>query len=222
MIHLQGVLTPEDIRHLREAAQHAPWVDGSVTAAGAAAQQKRNQQVDETSIAGAAIAKRVMDALGRHPLFAAAAFPARITQPLMNRYAPGMEYGAHYDTPLMGGAQPLRTDISGTLFLSDPADYDGGELVVETLQGRQAAKLPAGDMALYPSTQLHFVSPVTRGTRVAVVIWVQSMIRDTERRALLFELSQALSALKTTEASAPEIMRIAGCHHRLVQMWAET
>ena len=121
----------------------------------------------------------------------------------------------------MGGQPPIRTDLSGTLFLSDPGDYDGGELIVETLHGRQVAKLAAGELVLYPSTRLHYVTPVTRGARLAAIFWVQSMIRDHEQRALLLELSQSLAGLEATGADRAEISRVAGVYHRLVQMWAE-
>lgn len=221
MIFLQQILGADDIAQLSIVAARAPWVAGNVTATGHAAQQKRNQQVDENSLDGDIIGQRVMAALQRHTVFATAAFPGRVTKPLMNRYAPGMEYGAHFDTPLMGGPNPLRTDLSGTLFLSDPADYDGGELVVETIHGRQVAKLPAGDLVLYPSTRMHYVAPVTRGMRVAVIFWVQSMVRDHEQRALLLELSQALVGLEAARADRAEILRVAGVYHRLVQMWAQ-
>ena len=221
MIVLNQVLGPDDIAQLRIIAARAPWVAGNATATGHAAQQKRNEQVDERSLDGDIIGQRVLAALQRNPQFASAAFPARVTKPLMSRYVPGMEYGAHFDNPLMGGDPPLRTDISGTLFLADPADYDGGELVVETLQGRQTAKLAAGDLVLYPSTRLHFVAPVTRGTRLAAIFWIQSVIRDHEQRALLLELSHALDALGTAGADRGATMRVAGIYHRLVQMWAE-
>jgi PKHD-type hydroxylase len=221
MIYLSQVLGPEDIGQLRVVGERAPWVAGNVTAAGHAAQQKKNEQVDENSLDGDIIGQRVMAALQRHPLFASAAFPSRVTKPLMNRYAPGMEYGAHFDNPLMSGTPPLRTDLSGTVFLSDPADYDGGELVVETGDGRQMAKLPPGDLALYPSTYLHYVAPVTRGTRYAAIFWVQSLVRDHGQRVLLFEITQTLASLEASGAARAEISRVAGIYHRLVQMWAE-
>ena len=221
MIFLPQVLGPDDIGQLHAVAERAPWVPGNVTASGHAAQQKNNQQVDENSLDGDIIGQRVMAALQRHPVFATAAFPGRITKPLMNRYSPGMEYRPHYDNPLMGGANPLRTDLSGTVFLSNPADYDGGDLIVETIHGRQAAKLPAGDLVLYPSTRLHYVAPVTRGTRLAVIFWVQSMVRDHEQRSLLLELWQALAGLEAARVDRAEISRVAGVYHRLVQMWAE-
>jgi PKHD-type hydroxylase len=221
MLHLPKILTAEEIASLRSSAERAPWIDGRITARGVAAQRKRNAQVDETTDEGRAIASAVMQALQRHGAFAAAAFPARVSQPLMNRYAPGMEYGPHVDNSLMGGSDPMRTDLSGTLFLSDPADYDGGELIVESANGRQTVKLPAGDLFLYPSTQVHFVAPVTRGARLGVVFWIQSLVRDSEKRLLLFEMSQALLAVEAQRGPTPEVMQLTACYHRLVQMWAQ-
>ena len=221
MFHLPQILTTAEIRELRELAARAPWIDGRATAGASASPQKRNEQVDETTEAGRAIGGNVMRALQRNAVFAAAAFPIRVSQPMMNRYAPGMEYGPHVDNSLMGGNEPLRTDMSGTLFLSDPADYDGGELCVESPGGRQSVKLQAGDLFLYPSTRVHYVAPVTRGARLGVVFWIQSLVRDSEQRTLLFEVSQALSVLQQERGQTPDIMQLTACYHRLVQMWAQ-
>ena len=221
MFHLPQIVTAAEISELRDLATRAPWLDDRVTAGASAAQQKRNQQVDETTDDSRAIGARVMRALQRNPVFASAAFRSRVTQPLMNRYAPGMEYGAHVDNSLIGGSEPLRTDMSGTLFLSEPSDYDGGELIVESSAGRQAIKLPAGDLFLYPSTRVHYVAPVTRGARLGVVFWIQSLVRDHEQRALLFEISQVLSAMQQERGQTPEIVHLTACYHRLMQMWAQ-
>ncbi|HEY2816152.1 MAG TPA: Fe2+-dependent dioxygenase [Casimicrobiaceae bacterium] len=221
MFHLPQILTSAEVQELRELGKRAPWVDGRATAGGSAAQQKRNQQVDETTDVGRAIGASVMRALQRNVVFAAAAVPSRVSQPMMNRYAPGMEYGPHVDNSLMGGNEPLRTDMSGTLFLSEPSDYDGGELIVESPGGRQSVKLPPGDLFLYPSTRVHYVAPVTRGERIGVVFWIQSLVRDPEQRSLLFEVSQALSVLQQERGQTPEIIRLTACYHRLVQMWAQ-
>jgi PKHD-type hydroxylase len=220
-LHLPNVLTPEEIATLRALAARAPWIDGRATASGAAAQRKRNEQLDERTLDGTALAEQVLRALHRHPAFGAAAFPRRVSPPLMNRYRPGMEYGPHVDSSLMGSSEPLRTDLSGTLFVSDPADYDGGELVVDSAAGRQAIKLPAGHLILYPATRVHFVAPVTRGVRLGVVFWVQSLIADAERRALLFDMSQALAGLERQGTASAEAVQLAACYHRLVQMWAQ-
>lgn len=221
MFHLPQILTSAEIGELREMAARAPWIDGRATAGASAAPQKRNEQVDETTDAGRAIGAAVMRALQRNVVFAAAAIPFRVSQPMMNRYASGMEYGPHVDNALMGGNEPLRTDLSGTLFLSDPADYDGGELVVESPGGRQAVKLPAGDLFLYPSTRVHFVAPVTRGARLGVVFWIQSLVRDPEQRTLLFEISQSLAGVQQQFGQTRETVQLTACYHRLVQMWAQ-
>ena len=221
MLRLPEVLSTEEVAALRTTAARAPWVDGRITAGGGAVERKRNEQVDEDSSEGRAVSEAVMKALQRYPLFEAAAFSARVSRPLMNRYAPGMEYGAHVDNPLMGGGNPLRTDLSATLFLSDPADYDGGELVVESLSGAPAVKLPAGDLFLYAATRVHHVAPVTRGVRLGVVFWVQSFVADPEKRSLLFEMSRALHAIEQRHGSSLEITRLAACYAQLVQRWAQ-
>jgi PKHD-type hydroxylase len=223
MLHVPQVLNEDDLTALRDLARRAPWLDGRATAAGGERNPiKRNEQVDELSTEGREIAQRVLAALQRHGMFASAAFPARVSPPLMNRYAPGMEYRAHIDTTLMGrGGELLRTDLSGTIFLTDPREYDGGELVVESAQGRQAVKLPAGDLFLYPSTRVHYVAPVTRGVRLGAVLWVQSLVRDHEQRALLLELAQSLAGFERLAPGHPDVVRLSGCYHRLLQMWAQ-
>jgi PKHD-type hydroxylase len=219
--HLPDAVTPEEVGSLRDIAARARWIDGRETARGAAARRKRNEQVDERSLDGTALAEQVLRALQRGPSFTAAAFPLRASQPPMNRYAPGTAYGAHVDNSPMAGAEPLRADLSGTLFLIDPADYDGGDLVVDSAVGRQAVVLPAGHPILHPATRVRFVAPVTRGVRLAVLFRVQSLVADAGRRALLFDLAQALSALEQRGDTSPEAIQLAACYHRLVQMWAQ-
>ena len=223
MLHIPQVLAEDDLTALRELAMRAPWQDGRATAAGGERNPiKRNEQVNESSTEGRAIAQRVLAALLRHGMFATAAFPARVSPPMMNRYAPGMEYRAHVDTSLMGrGSDLIRTDLSGTIFLTDPHDYDGGELVVESSQGRQTVKLAAGDLFLYASTRVHYVAPVTRGVRLGAVFWVQSLVRDHEQRVLLLELAQSVAGLERLAPGHPDVVRLSGCYHRLLQMWAQ-
>jgi len=220
MLHLPGVLTPAQTSELRQRAAHATWLETRGGLAGDARDGKRNEQVDEHSEDGRAISALVMQALSHSAMFSQAAFPARVTPPVMHRHSPGMNYGMHVDGALMGGRDPLRADLTGTLFLSDPPDYEGGELLVDGLQGRQSAKLPAGDLVIYPSTQLHAVMPVTRGVRLACVLWVQSIVPDALQRALLFEMAQALALLNDVAGTRPEFLRLTGMYHRLVQMWA--
>ena len=223
MLHIPQVLAEDDLTALRELATRAPWQDGRATAAGGERNPiKRNEQVNESSTEGREIAQRVLAALLRHGMFATAAFPARVSPAMMNRYAPGMEYRAHVDTSLMGrGSDLIRTDLSGTIFLTDPNDYDGGELVVESSQGRQTVKLAAGDLFLYPSTRVHYFAPVTRGVRLGAVFWVQSLVRDHEQRALLLELAQSVAGLERLAPGHPDVVRLSGCYHRLLQMWAQ-
>jgi PKHD-type hydroxylase len=219
MLHLPAVLTVAEVSELKQRAMRAQWLDGRASP-NDARDARRNEQVDENTEDGRAIASLVMQALSRNAMFSQAAFPARVTPPVMNRHTPGMNYGMHVDGALLGGRDPLRSDLSGTLFLSDPADYEGGELLVDGLQGRQSAKLPAGDLVIYPSTQLHAVMPVTRGVRLACVFWVQSIVPDTLQRTLLFEMAQSLALLNDIAGSRPEFLRLTGLYQRLVQMWA--
>ena len=221
MFHLPKILTPAETAELRALAERGSWIDGRVTVGGASGNAKRNEQVDETTEIGRTIGTLVMQALQRSALFTACAFPWRVSHPLMNRYAPGMEYGPHVDNSMMGGAEPLRTDLSGTLFLNEPADYDGGDLIVEQPGARQGVKLAAGDLFLYPSTRIHYVAPVTRGARLAVVFWVQSLVANSEQRTLLFEMSQALAVLQQQRGQTPDVLQLTACYHRLVQMWAQ-
>jgi PKHD-type hydroxylase len=221
VLHVRQVLGAAELRQLRELAARAAWTDGRTTSGDPNESRKRNEQVDVASAEGQAAAQVVRDALRRHPLFAAVALPSRLSVPMFNRYTPGMQYGAHVDASIMGGGEPLRTDLSATLFVADPTAYDGGELIVESAQGQQAVKLPAGDLLLYPATSVHRVAPVTRGERVAVIFWVQSMVRDAAQRGLLLELSQAISNLEPTLGDSADFNRLTACYHNLVRMWAQ-
>ena len=162
----------------------------------------------------------VSGALRRHAAFISAALPYRMTEPLFNRYAPGMRYGAHIDNAIMFQTPPLRSDVSVTVFLSEPSEYDGGELVMEEIGARRKLKLAAGAALLYPSTSLHRVEPVTRGARLAAVLWVQSLVRDAEQRRLLFELDRATQAVARRTADAPELALLGKTYHNLLRMWA--
>jgi len=221
VLQVRQMLGPAELRQLRELAARASWTDGRATSGDPNESRKRNEQVDVASAEGQAAAQVVRDALRRHPMFAAVALPSRLSVPIFNRYAPGMHYAAHVDASIMGGAEPLRTDLSATLFVADPGAYDGGELIVESAQGQQAIKLPAGDLLLYPATSVHRVAPVTRGERLALIFWVQSMVRDAAQRALLLELSQAIANLEPTLGDSAEFNRLTGCYHNLVRMWAQ-
>ena len=201
------------------------WIDGRVTAGYQGAAVKFNQQIDEQSEVARQARRIVLSALERHPLFISAALPNALYPPMFNRYGEGMTFGRHVDgsiriDPLTG--RKLRTDISATLFLSDPADYDGGELQVEDHFGMHGVKLQAGDMVLYPATSLHQVTPITRGVRLACFFWVQSLVRDDTRRALLFDMDTAIQRLNQTEGDATARQLLVGCYHNLLRQWGDT
>lgn len=224
MLHIPGVLTPEEVRELRLELDAAAWSDGRATVGAQGARVKHNLQMDPGLPVAQALSLRILERLHKHPQFFSATLPLRILSPLFNRYTGGGEYGLHVDGSVMsqrGTDQRLRTDVSATLFLCEPEDYDGGELVVKDTYGEHEAKLPAGDLLVYPSTSLHQVLPVTRGARVCAFFWVQSMVRDDARRAQLYELDQTIQALRARLGEAPECVALTGHYHNLLRMWAE-
>ena len=221
LYHLKQVLAPDEIRELRDIAKRMPWSDGRKTAGIVAAPHKRNTEAAWDSPEGKAASELTMKALRRDPAFFNAALPASLSPPMMNRYAVGMEYGDHCDAAILGGSTPMRADLSATVFISAPADYDGGELVTDLIPGGHATKLPAGDLILYPSNTVHHVTPVTRGERIAMIFWVQSMVRDAEQRAMLFDLGRTLNSLDGPLAKTPELTQLYACYYNLVRMWAE-
>lgn len=220
------VLSKAEVARFRARLETAEWVDGAATAGEQSRLVKRNAQVREGSAAAVELGEAVLDALGRAPDFVSAALPLKTFPPLFNRYAGGDAFGAHIDNairPVRGTAVRVRTDLSCTLFLSEPDDYDGGELVIEGAFGAQAVKLGAGDLVLYPGTSLHQVTPVTRGARVAAFFWVQSMVRDDTERTLLFDLDQAIRAhVAGHGAGHPLSVRLTGVYHNLVRRFADT
>lgn len=226
LVCIPQVLTPEEIARLRALLDNAgeAWVDGRVTAGYSGAPVKFNQQIDEQSQVARQCQHIVASALERHPLFISAALPNVLYPPMFNRYGEGMGFGLHVD----GGVRlhphngsKLRTDVSGTLFLAEPDSYDGGELQIEDTYGMHSAKLPAGDMVIYPSTSLHQVTPVTRGVRVACFTWIQSLVRDTGHRTLLFDLDNAIQQLNATDADAGARRTLVGTYHNLLRQWSE-
>jgi len=230
LLHIPGVLSADDVRGMRAslAGGGAPWVDGRATAGHQGAQVKRNEQLAEESALARSLGATVLAALERQPLFLAAALPSVIYPPLFNRYvghpSDGMRFGTHVDGAvrlLPGTGVKIRTDLSATLFLSDPAEYDGGELQIEDRHGAQGIRLPAGDMLLYPATSLHRVTPVNRGTRLASFLWVQSMVRDDAQRAVLFDLDMAVVQLAQAAPGHSSLVSLTGCYHNLLRMWAE-
>lgn len=224
MLHVPGVLTPDEVREFRLKLDSANWTDGRATVGAQGAQVKRNQQLDPASPVAVTLSAAILQRLATHPLFFSATLPLRILPPLFNRYAGGGTYGEHVDGAVMrqaGTTQPLRSDISCTLFLCEPAEYEGGELVVKDTYGDHEARLPAGDLLIYPSTSLHHVLPVTTGARVCAFFWVQSMVREDSRRVALYELDQVIQRLRARLGEAPECVALTGHYHNLLRMWAE-
>jgi PKHD-type hydroxylase len=224
LLTLPAVLTPTEVAKCRDRLAAGPWVDGNVTSGPMAALAKNNLQLPEDSPVASELGGLILDRLGRTPAFLSAALPQRVSPPLFNRYDPGMGFAAHVDNAIRysGEGRRLRADLSCTVFLTEPADYDGGELMIEGAFGSQGVKLAAGDMVLYPASSLHRVEPITRGSRWASFFWVQSMVRDDGRRRLLYELDQAVigarAALGDEHAS---VVSLASTYHNLIRMWAE-
>lgn len=215
---------PEQVREARQLLDTAEWVDGKVTAGHQSARAKDNQQLPEGSPLARQLGDMVLAALERNPRFISAALPLKVFPPLFNRYAGGQSFGLHVDNAIRqvrGTGQRVRTDLSATLFLAEPAEYDGGELVVEDTYGAHAVKLPAGHMVLYPSSSLHRVNPVTRGARVASFFWIQSMVRDDAQRTLLFDMDTAIQQMAQQSPDHPTVVQLTGVYHNLLRMWAE-
>jgi PKHD-type hydroxylase len=224
MVHVPNVLTAEQVARCREVMQKASWVDGRVTAGHQSERVKNNLQLPETSPEARELGGMVMNALGRSALFFSAVLPKEVFPPLFNRYDTGMTFGSHVDNAIRGYLDTplrIRTDVSATLFISAPEDYDGGELVVQDTYGTHAVKLPAGDMVVYPGTSLHHVTPITRGARVASFFWIQSMIRDVTKRSLLFDLDMAIIKLNRDHPSHPSIVELTSIYHNLLRQWSE-
>jgi PKHD-type hydroxylase len=223
MLHLAEVLDKATVAEFRAQLDATEWVDGRQTVGGQGARVKQNQQLDLRSPTAVALGQRVLAALARHPLYFSAALPRRVVPPLFNRYEGGAHYGFHVDGSVRHEADGtlLRTDLSCTLFLAEPDEYDGGELVVHDTYGQHEVKLPAGDLILYPSSSLHAVMPVTRGARVASFFWLQSMIRDDARRVQLFELDQTVQKLRSRIGDDTEVLHLTNLYHNLLRQWAE-
>lgn len=224
MLHVPQVLTAEEVVQVRERLDAEPWVDGRATVGAQGAQVKNNRQIDERSPVGRAIGEQILARLIKHPLFFSAALPHRFVPPLFNRYGVGETYGLHVDgsvRTLPGTQLQLRTDLSCTLFLCEPEDYDGGELEVVDTYGSHEAKLPAGDLLLYPASSLHRVHPVTRGERVCSFFWVQSLVRSEAQRALLFDMDQSIQKLRARLGDVEETLSLTGNYHNLLRMWSE-
>ncbi len=225
MLAVPDLLDPAEVARIRAIVDSAEWVDGNVTSGHQSALAKRNRQLPEDGAAAREAGRLVLDALGRSPLFIAAALPLRIFPPLFNRYEGGEAFGTHVDNAVRihrASEFRVRSDLSATLFLEDPDAYDGGELVVEDNLGVHATKLPAGHLLLYPASSLHRVEPVRRGARVASFFWIQSMVRDDSARTLLFDLDRSIQALAADRRQDDrEIIRLTGIYHNLLRRWAD-
>jgi len=224
LLHIPQVLSTEEVAEFRQQLAQAEWVDGTATAGAQAAQRKRNLQLPADSVIGQQLSARIVAVLQRHPLFVSAALPARMLPPRFNRYEGGGTYGNHVDSAIHIDPyrqDRVRTDVSTTLFLSDPEEYEGGELIVEDNYGAHEVKLPAGDAIIYPSTSLHRVEPVTQGTRIASFLWTQSMVRDDWQRHMLFELDMTIVKLRRQIGDSDEVVALTGHYNNLLRQWAE-
>ncbi len=223
LLAIPNVLTSEQIAEARRLLEAAEWVDGRVTAGHQGARVKDNQQLLADSPAAHQVGKMILASLETNPLFMSAALPLHVLPPLFNRYSGGQTFGTHVDGSIraLPGGHRIRTDLSCTLFFAGPEEYDGGELIIEDTYGSKSVKLPAGHMILYPSTSLHRVTPVTRGTRLCSFFWLQSMIRGDTQRALLFDMDIAIQRFGADMATHPSVVSLTGVYHNLLRQWAE-
>lgn len=224
LLQIPDVLTPDQVAHCMATLDTAKWVDGRVTAGFQSARTKDNRQIPENHPASIQCGGMIVAALERTSLFLSAALPLRVFPPLFNRYSGGQAFGTHVDNAIRqvpGTPHRIRTDLSATLFLSEPDSYDGGELVVEDSYGAHAVKLPAGHMLLYPATSLHHVRPVTSGVRVASFFWIQSMVADDGKRTILFDLDSSIRNLGRDLPDSPEVVRLTGIYHNLIRRWSQ-
>jgi len=222
---IPDVLPAETVAAFRARLEAADWIDGNATSGAQSALAKRNRQLPEDSAVARDLGAQILDALGRSPLFIAAALPLKVFPPLFNQYAGGEAFDIHVDNAIrfrQGTDFRIRSDLSATLFLADPDGYDGGELTIEAQFGVQQIKLPAGHMVLYPSSSLHRVTPVTRGSRLAAFFWLQSMVRDDGARRILFDLDRATQAVAADKSQGdPAVIQLTGVYHNLLRRWAD-
>src|SRR5688572_20221112 len=225
LLQVPNVLTTEQVAQFRQALDQADWADGRITAGYQSSQAKHNLQLPEESAVAQQLGEMVLAALQRSPLFLSAALPLKVFPPLFNRYEGGQSFGSHVDNAvrqIRGTPHRIRTDLSATLFLSAPDEYDGGELVVEDTYGMHNVKLAAGDLVLYPASSLHLVRPVTRGARVASFFWIQSMVRDDGERTMLYDLDRATQQVHRDLPDSPAAVQLTGIYHNLLRRWADT
>ena len=223
LLHIPEVFSKAQVLALRQVLDGGMWVDGAISAGPLAAKAKRNQQFSTNSADYPTLSQSIVDALAQHPLFVSAALPQHVLPAMFNRYSDGNTYGNHVDNAIQTDArngERVRTDISITVFLSEPEDYTGGELVIEDTYGSHEVKLPAGDAIIYPSSSLHRVEAVTEGTRVASFLWAQSLVRDAWKRNMLFELDMTLLKLRGQLGNSQEIIALTGHYHNLLRQWS--
>lgn len=224
LLAIPNVLNPDQLAEARQILEAAEWIDGKATAGHQGARVKDNLQLPVDSPAARQVGATIVKALGTNPLFMSAALPLHILPPMFNRYSGGQTFGTHVDGSIRqvpGTGHRLRTDLSCTLFFAEPGEYDGGELIVEDTYGSKSVKLPAGHLILYPSTSLHQVTPVTRGTRLCSFFWLQSMIRDNGQRGLLFDMDVSIQRLGAENPTHPSVIQLTGVYHNLLRQWAE-
>ncbi|MFA4897997.1 MAG: Fe2+-dependent dioxygenase [Brevundimonas sp.] len=226
LLQIPEVFSKAEVAALRARLDAGPWADGNATSGHQSATAKKNLQLPEDSDVAKEVSALVVQALNANPMFVAAALPHTIFPPLFNRYEGGGEFGLHVDNAIRqsrtSGAIRIRSDLSATLFLSEPEDYDGGELIIEEMYGSQAIKLPAGDLVLYPSKSLHRVTPVTRGARVSSFMWMQSLVRDDADREILFRLDIATQRVASEKGPKDQaVIELTGVYHNLLRRWTE-
>lgn len=224
LLQIANVFSAQEAAKIRHALEHADWADGKTTAGYQSAKAKHNLQLAEGHPLGREIAELMVQRLWQHPLFISAALPEKLYPPLFNCYQGGGHFGFHIDNAVRqvpGSAERVRTDLSATLFFSEPESYDGGELVIQDTYGNHRVKFAAGDLVLYPGTSLHKVEPVTRGARISAFFWIQSLIRSDEKRTLLFNMDQAIQKLNQDVPEHPAIIDLTGTYHNLLRQWAE-
>lgn len=224
LLHIPGVFSRDELHRIRQALEKAHWLDGKITAGYQSARAKQNLQLAEDDPLAREIAEAMLERLWQNPLFMSAALPHKIFPPLFNCYTGGGNFGFHIDNAVRqvrGSVERVRTDLSSTLFFSDPEEYDGGELVIQDTYGSHRVKLPAGDLVLYPGTSLHKVEPVTRGARYASFFWTQSLVREDSQRTLLFEMDQAIQSLSRDVPDHPALIQLTGNYHNLLRRWGE-
>lgn len=223
-LHIPAIFSPDEVERIRNALEQAPWADGKVTAGYQSAKAKHNLQLPEDSPLAREISEAMLQRLWQNPQFMSAALPLKVFPPLFNCYTQGGSFGYHIDNAIRqvrNSPERVRTDVSSTLFFSDPDSYDGGELVIQDTYGTHRVKFAAGDLVLYPATSLHKVEPVTRGARIASFFWTQSLVRDDGQRTLLYEMDQAIQQLTRDVPDHPSLIQLTGTYHNLLRRWSD-